>query len=169
MDGRAFLDSKFSEYEKLVQSSNVSTNDFTNDMFAQPTLFLENRNTESDENSNAFLNQIPKIPNMVYSGIHHIYNPKLHEIKKKRKAAMKSYESFHFDGSGNKTSEEVEFVTETNTSPQNHPEYFQNIMSRPPRPVVKGPPVLFQTIPEQKTGQSDDDDDEENANIFTLI
>lgn len=168
MDGRAFLDSKFSEYEKLVQSSNVSTNDFANDMFAQPTLFLENRNAESNENSNSFLNKIPNIPNMLFSGIHHIYNPKLHQIKQKRKTAMKSYESFCIDGSGNKVGEEVEFVTDINTSPHPTPDYFQNIMTPRRHRPLKESSVLIQTIneAEDKSGQNDDDDGDKQEYFY---
>jgi hypothetical protein len=147
MDGRAFLDSKFSEYEKLVQNSNVSTNDFTDDMFSQSTLFLENRNVDINENSNVFLNKLPNIPNMVYSSIHHIYNPKLHIIKQKRKAAIKSYESFYIDEYDNKNEEDNNFAIDINTSPKRRPKFFQNVMMQKRDIPVKESSVLFESLP----------------------
>jgi hypothetical protein len=107
MDGRAFLDSKFSEYEKLIQNSNVSTSESTNDIFSQPTLFLENHHSET--NPHSILKTIPK---SLYSGIHRMYNPKLHQIQLKKKAAIKSYESFLVDSSGNSVSEDVDFMVD---------------------------------------------------------
>jgi hypothetical protein len=123
MDGRAFLDSKFSEYEKLIQSSNVSTSESSDDIFSQPTLFLENHH--SDSNSHSILKTIPK---SLYSGIHRMYNPKLHQIQLKKKAAMKTYECFLVDGSGNAVCEEVDYAVD-NSQREMSPEFFDNLMT----------------------------------------
>lgn len=95
IDGRTFLDSKFAEYEKLIQNSNVSTNDFTGDVFTQPKLLSSNMDkSESDIADNTkMVHIIPKIPNILYNNFHSVYKPRLHQMQLKREEAIKSYES----------------------------------------------------------------------------
>lgn len=94
IDGRTFLDSKFAEYEKLIQNSNVSTNDFSGDVFTQPKLLSSNVDKqESVGDSSKMVHIIPKIPNILYNNFHSVYKPRLHQMQLKREEAIKSYES----------------------------------------------------------------------------
>lgn len=96
IDGREFLDSIFMEYEKLIQTSNVITNESINDMFSQSALFLQKK-----EIDRSHITKIMGVPNELYSALYSVYNPKLHKIKSKQNNAMKYYECFFMDPSGN--------------------------------------------------------------------
>lgn len=95
IDGRTFLDAKFAEYEKLIQNSNVSTNDFTGDVFTQPKLLSSNVDKQEPTvtNKSNIVHIIPKIPHILYDKFHSVYKPKLHQMQMKREEAIKSYES----------------------------------------------------------------------------
>jgi hypothetical protein len=94
IDGREFLDSIFMEYEKLIQTSNAITHESINDMFSQSASLKK-------KIDRSHIKKIMGVPNKLYSAVYSVYNPKLHKIKSKQNNAMKYYECFFMDPSGN--------------------------------------------------------------------
>lgn len=82
MDGKVFLDSKFSEYETLIQNSNALDSKFKGDLLTQPEPLIH-PSVEEKERSNSLLSAI--------DNLRYLYQPKMHQLRKRNTHALKLY------------------------------------------------------------------------------
>lgn len=79
MDGKVFLDSKFSEYETLIQNSNALDSKFKGDLLTQPEPLIF-QSLEEKERSNSLI-----------ENLRYLYQPKMHQLRQRNTQALKLY------------------------------------------------------------------------------
>jgi hypothetical protein len=159
MDGKTFLDNQFSEYEKLIQNSYEMDSHFKGDLLTQPDPLIYDVTNDSKPRSGSIQYIVDQLSNF--------YNPKIHQLRKRNKSALKKYKDVLLQDNKNDMN-----VTVTPEPIVEEPVSTQNVLNESAlqKTCISGDPMKYYVNPffNSRPYDSVSKEDETSAKLLTI-